>query len=305
MISRALIFVNKFNDMIKSMTGYGKCQIDLNNKSISIEIRSLNSKQLDINLRTPQLFREKEMEIRSLLGQVLERGKIDATISIDSKTDSPVVSINQPLALQYYQQLKSLAELIPEASMDDIVSILVKLPDVFKIEKEEIIESEWEQINQGIRQAIADLEEFRRIEGVELEKDFTFRVNKILTHLVSIEPFEGERVAAFRARLKAHLEELNPEMTYDNNRLEQELVYYFEKLDITEEKIRLKKHIDYFIATLKDNDSPGKKLGFISQEIGREINTLGSKANDAEIQKIVVQMKDELEKIKEQLANIL
>jgi len=287
------------------MTGFGKCQIELNEKVISIEIRSLNSKQLDLNLRTPQLFRDKEMEIRSLLGQALERGKIDATISIDTKSDNPVVNINKPLAFQYYQQLKGLTESIPEARLDDILSILVRLPDVFKIEKEEITESEWGQINVGIHQAMAELDEFRRFEGAELEKDFTYRVNQINTLLDMIEPFEGERVAAFRARLKGHLEGLSPELSYDSNRLEQELIYYFEKLDITEEKIRLKKHIDYFLSTLKDHDSPGKKLGFISQEIGREINTLGSKANDAEIQKIVVQMKDELEKVKEQLANIL
>lgn len=301
----ALIFVIKFQHMIKSMTGYGKCQVEINSKTVIIEIRSLNSKQLDLNLRSPQVFREKEMEIRSLLGQALERGKIDASITIETAADNPLISINKPLAIQYYQQLRDLQESIPEARMDDILAILVKLPEVFKIEKEEFTEDEWEQISLGIRQAIDEVDKFRLIEGEILEKDFIFRINRIISLLECIEPFEGERVAAFKTRLKAHLEEITADLGYDNNRLEQELVYYFEKLDITEEKIRLKKHIDYFLTTLKDKDSPGKKLGFISQEIGREINTLGSKANDAEIQKIVVQMKDELEKVKEQLANIL
>lgn len=301
----AIIFVVKLLPMIKSMTGYGKCQIELNGKVINIEIRTLNSKQLDLNMRTPQLFREKEMEIRSLLGQVLERGKIDATISIESKTDNPVININKSLAIQYYQQLRSLSESIPEARMDDVLAILVKLPDVFKIEKEEITESEWELINQGVQQALEEVNRFRLIEGEALEKDLIFRINRIAFLLETIEPFEGERVVAIRARLKAHLEEIMQDLAYDNNRLEQELVFYFEKLDITEEKIRLRKHIEYFLTTLTEKDSSGKKLGFITQELGREINTLGSKANDAEIQKIVVQMKDELEKVKEQLANIL
>jgi uncharacterized protein (TIGR00255 family) len=291
--------------MIKSMTGYGKGQADLPGKSITIELRSLNSKQLDLNLRAPQIFREKEMEIRTFLGQTLERGKIDASLNIESKTENPMVSFNRPLALQYYNQLRSLSESIPEAKLDDILSILVRLPDVFKIEKEEISEEEWEQIHLCLVKAAQDLNEFRCVEGQELEKDFIYRINLINTLLSQVEPFENGRVESFRNRLKTHLEELAPDLNYDANRLEQELIYYIEKLDITEEKIRLKKHIGYFLSTLKDSESPGKKLGFIVQEIGREINTLGSKANDADIQKIVVQMKDELEKVKEQLANIL
>jgi uncharacterized protein (TIGR00255 family) len=291
--------------MIKSMTGFGKSQVELKGKTISIEIRSLNSKQLDLNMRAPQIFREKEMEIRSYLAQVLERGKIDANISIESKLDTPSAMINKPLAMQYYQQLKELKDAIPEAEMNDILSILVRMPDVFKSEKEEMADEDWSQINEGIAAAVKELDIFRQNEGAELEKDFVKRVKIIANLLNQVLPYEAERVGAFRARLKSQLEELSSDINYDENRLEQELIYYMEKLDITEEKIRLAKHIDYFIQTLKDKDSPGKKLGFITQEIGREINTLGSKANDAEIQKLVVQMKDELEKVKEQLANIL
>jgi len=287
------------------MTGYGKFQVDLSNKYFVIEIRSLNSKQLDLNLRSPMLFREKEMEIRSFLGQKLERGKIDASITIESRTEVPAAMINKSLALQYYGQLKDISASIPEARMEDILSILVRMPDVFKSEKEELTEEEWNLVQQGISNAVKDLDQFRQVEGNELEKDFKYRIDQITNLLSKIQPYESQRATTIRNKLKSQLEELSPEISYDSNRLEQELIYYIEKLDMTEEKIRLKKHIGYFLETLNDKDSPGKKLGFIIQEIGREINTLGSKANDAEIQKIVVQMKDELEKIKEQLANIL
>ena len=300
-----IIFVVKFIHMIKSMTGYGKCQIDLPGKTISIEIRALNSKQLDLNLRIPQLFREKEIEIRSTIGQKLERGKIDVSINIESKMENPAVTINKLLAVQYYQQLKDLAGSIPEARLDDVLSILVRMPDVYKVDREELSDEEWSQVYKGLEQAVKELDNFRREEGSELEKDFVFRINRIGELLEKVMPFEVGRVKSFRTRLKNQLDELGPDITYDSNRLEQELIYYFEKLDITEEKTRLKKHLEYFHSTLNDKESPGKKLGFISQEIGREVNTLGSKANDAEIQKIVVQMKDELEKVKEQLANIL
>lgn len=287
------------------MTGYGKSQVDLPSKTISIELRSLNSKQLDLNLRLPQLFREKEMEIRSLLGQMLERGKVDASVSIEARVENPSVILNKPLALQYYAQLKEISSEIPESRMEDILSILVKMPDVFKSEKEEIDEEEWKLISRSIQAAIKDLDNFRQIEGAILEKDFIQRINQIRELLKQVEPLESPRVTVFRNRFKSQLEELAPQINFDPNRLEQEIIYYIEKLDITEEKTRLRKHIDYFLSTLKDQEAPGKKLGFITQEIGREINTLGSKANDAEIQKLVVQMKDELEKIKEQLANIL
>lgn len=287
------------------MTGFGKSQVELKGRIITVEIRSLNSKQLDLNLRSPQIFREKEMEIRSYLAQKLERGKIDAVFTIESRTDSPSTIINKPLALQYYQQLKDLKEAIPEAGMDDILSVIVRMPDVFKSEKEEISDEEWQVILNGLAGAVEEADHFRQLEGTELEADFRQRVEKITALLKQVEPFESVRVTGLRSKLRANLEEISAEISYDANRLEQELIYYFEKLDITEEKIRLKKHIDYFLETLRDKDSPGKKLGFITQEMGREINTLGSKANDADIQKLVVQMKDELEKVKEQLANIL
>lgn len=291
--------------MIKSMTGFGKSQVELKGKTVSIELRSLNSKQLDLNLRSPQIFREKEMEIRSFLGQLLERGKIDVSISIESRVEVPSATLNKPLALQYYQQLKELKADIPEAALDEVLSILVRMPDVFKTEKEEMPEEEWGMIQAGLRSAVKELDDFRRSEGGELERDFIFRIGQIDNLLGQVAPFESVRIQAYRAKLQAQLEDISKDINYDQNRLEQELVYYLEKLDITEEKIRLGKHMEYFLQTLNDKESPGKKLGFIVQEMGREINTLGSKANDVEIQKIVVQMKDELEKIKEQLANIL
>jgi uncharacterized protein (TIGR00255 family) len=291
--------------MIRSMTGFGKSQAEIPGKIITVEIRSLNSKQLDLNFRIPAVYREKEMTARALIAQKMERGKVDVTITVESKIDQPVSSINKAIALQYLDQLKELAAAIPENKDSDILSILVRMPDVLKTQKEEFSEEEWNAIEQAFGGALASADQFRISEGIILEKDFKFRIDRILSLLSEIEPLESTRIASVRAKFEMRLQELNLDKSYDQNRLEQELVYYFEKLDITEEKIRLKKHCDYFIQTLSEIESPGKKLGFITQEIGREINTLGSKANDAPIQVIVVQMKDELEKIKEQLANVL
>jgi uncharacterized protein (TIGR00255 family) len=287
------------------MTGYGKSMAELPGRSITIEIRSLNSKALDINLRAPSVYREKELEYRSLISQKLGRGKIDITITIESTDDKPVTMLNKNLALHYYAQLKDLATSIPEAGQSDLLSILVRMPEVLKSEKEELTEEDWTVISQATVRALEEVEKFRLAEGAELDRDFRLRIKRILGLLEDISPFEGSRIEIIRARYKAQLKEFFQENNYDENRLEQEMIYFLEKLDITEEKTRLKQHCDYFITTLDAKEAPGKKLGFIAQEIGREVNTLGSKANDASIQKIVVQMKDELEKIKEQLANIL
>lgn len=291
--------------MIRSMTGFGKNQVDLPGKMITVEIRSLNSKQLDLSFRAPSVYREKEMTARSLVAQRMERGKVDVTISVESKNDQTVMTINKNIALQYFEQLKDLAASIPENQHSDLLSILVRMPDVMKSEKEEFSEEEWVLIQQSLEAALEEADKFRIAEGKILEQDFIFRIGRILSLLDAIEPLESPRIALVRNKFETRLDEIRQDKSYDQNRLEQELVYYFEKLDITEEKLRLRKHCDYFIATLGEMESPGKKLGFVTQEIGREINTLGSKANDAQIQMIVVQMKDELEKIKEQLANIL
>ncbi len=287
------------------MTGFGKSQVDLPGKIITVEIRSLNSKQLDLNFRAPSVYREKEMTARSLIAQRMERGKVDVNVSVESKNDQPVTSINKNIALQYLEQLNDLATAIPGNQQTDLLSILVRMPDVLKSEKEEFSEEEWVLIQQAIETALEEADKFRQTEGSILEQEFKFRIKSILALLGKVEPLESLRIANIRAKFEVRLEEIRQDKSYDQNRLEQELVYYFEKLDITEEKIRLRKHCDYFVLTLAEMESPGKKLSFITQEIGREINTLGSKANDAPIQMIVVQMKDELEKIKEQLANIL
>lgn len=287
------------------MTGFGKSQADLPGKTITVEVRSLNSKQLDLNLRVPAVYREKEMAARALISQKLERGKVDATITVDSKNDQPVSTINKGIALQYLEQLKDLAAAIPDNRESDLLSILVRMPDVLKTEREEFSEEEWKSVEKALVAALEETDNFRTAEGAILEKDFSMRIERIMALLKTIEPLEEKRIENIRAKFQNRLQEINTEISFDSNRLEQELVYYFEKLDITEEKIRLRKHCDYFIQTLAEIESPGKKLSFISQEIGREVNTLGSKANDAPIQMIVVQMKDELEKVKEQLANIL
>ena len=291
--------------MIRSMTGFGKCQADLPGKMITVEIRSLNSKQLDLNFRAPAVYREKEMAARALIAQKMERGKIDVTITVESKNDQPISAINKSIALLYAEQLKDLLASLPDHQESDLLSILIRMPDVLKNEKEEFSEEEWMAVQQAIESALADADRFRINEGKVLEHDFIMRIERILELLKQIEPLETTRIENIRAKFEQRLAELNMEKSYDKNRLEQELLYYFEKLDITEEKIRLRKHCDYFTLTVDEKESPGKKLNFITQEIGREINTLGSKANDAPIQMIVVQMKDELEKIKEQLANIL
>jgi uncharacterized protein (TIGR00255 family) len=295
--------------MIISMTGYGKAVAELPGKKLVIEIKSLNSKGLDLSVKLPGAFREKEVEIRTLLSQRLERGKVELYVSAERSVDTAAYSINKPLFLQYYQELKSLLSELKEENKEGLLSVILKIPDVMQSDKSEFEAADWEIVAQGIENALLSVGEFRSAEGSILESDIRARVQLILDLLNSIEPLENNRLNDIRERIRSGFQNITKsdllQTKPDENRFEQELIYYIERLDITEEKVRLKKHCDYFIQTLKEANSQGKKLGFVSQEMGREINTIGSKANDAGIQMIVVQMKDELEKIKEQLLNIL
>jgi uncharacterized protein (TIGR00255 family) len=295
--------------MIKSMTGFGKATLELGSRKISVEIKSLNSKQLDINTRIAGPYREKELEIRADTGRFLERGKIDINILLDSNGDGSGLSLNKPLIRNYYSQLRELALELNEPATLALLPVITRLPEALKSEREEIDENEWIALNSTIQEALKQIDAFRLQEGLLLEKDMIARISNILALLELVEPFEKRRIVLLRERMMRNQAEYrdanaNPEK-FDENRFEQELFYFLEKLDITEEKIRLHQHCDYFKETLAEPDSNGRKLGFILQEIGREINTLGSKANDADMQKLVVQMKDELEKIKEQILNIL
>lgn len=291
--------------MIKSMTGYGKSTFTFANKKITIEIKTLNSKQLDLNLKTPAPYRDKEWEMRSIIAAALERGKTDVIISLETVFSESATLLNLNLAKIYYQNIKLLADTLNLPVDNNMLSTIVKLPDVLKPEAAETTEEEWNCIKENLNIALKEANQFRITEGAILEKDFMQRINAIAQLQKTVEPYEAERKQEIRKKLLAAIKSFNGEINHDDNRLEQELIYYLEKFDITEEKIRLQKHLQYFIETLSDKASNGRKLGFILQEIGREINTLGSKANHAEIQKIVVQMKDELEKMKEQALNIL
>ncbi len=292
--------------MIKSMTGFGKSICEITNKKITIEIRTLNSKLLDINTKIPNIYKEKYLEIRLQLAKKLIRGKIDLSIFIENIGGTINYSLNKALAKEYHKELKDLCSELGEEEFSNFLTVLIQMPEVIQPKKEEIDENEWFQIKSTIEKAIRQVDEFRLQEGKILEKDFVKRISIIEKLLVEIETFEKDRIVNLKKSIWKNLSELIDEKDkIDKNRFEQEIIYYLEKVDITEEKVRLKKHCDYFIETLNEPTSKGKKLNFICQEIGREINTLGSKANDAQIQKIVVQMKDELEKIKEQILNIL
>ncbi len=295
--------------MIASMTGYGKAEAALTGMKITVEIKSLNSKQTDISLKLPSFYRDKEPEIRNLLTRRLERGKIDFYIYTEITGDVTSVTINRQLALHYYRELKQLLSEMEGASGEEILPVIMKMPDVLKQGTEEISDADWVSVLDAIDKAVSEVLKFRSGEGKILEKDLRQRVNAILELLKSVEPFEKKRTEDIRERLIKEFENLSGSdkspIEIDANRFEQELIYWLEKLDVTEEKVRLEKHCIFFLETLSGEASQGKKLGFIAQEMGREINTLGSKANDAGIQKIVVLMKDELEKIKEQLSNIL
>ena len=287
------------------MTGFGKAECECQNRKIVIEIKSLNSKQLDMNARIPSGYREKELAFRTLVSKKLKRGKVDFNISVENSGDASNFSINKALALKYYREMQSLSNEIGENNNVDYLSVIMRLPDVMMSEKEEVNEDEWKLLFGAVEKAIGRLDDFRVEEGQNLHKDLTERTNKIMELLVQVDPYEKLRIENLKVKIKRDLYELTDKDNVDKNRFEQELVYYIDKLDITEEKVRLKKHCEYFLETLDEAVSQGKKLNFIGQEMGREINTMGSKAGDANIQKIVVQMKDELEKIKEQLFNIL
>jgi len=291
--------------MIRSMTGFGRCTLELPGKSISVEVKSLNSKQFDANLRLPPLYREKEGELRMLLNAELERGKVELNINIDRNGESGSYSFNRDLAKQYFTEMKILADELGLGLNDEVVNALTRMPDVLKASQDALSDEEWKSVKEAVLDAVGKLNDFRSKEGAALGKDLEERTSLIEKLLGDIPPLEGKRIETLRERLTKHLDESVPQGSVDMNRFEQEIVYYMEKFDITEEKVRLKKHCQYFNETLAEPGSNGKKMGFISQEMGREINTLGSKANDADIQKIVVLMKDELEKIKEQLFNIL
>jgi uncharacterized protein (TIGR00255 family) len=295
--------------MITSMTGYGKAVAELPGKNLLIEIKSLNSKGLDLTVKLPGAFREKEMEVRTMLSQRLERGKVELYVSTEKSADAASFSINRALFLTYYKELKNILAEAEEDTTDGLVPAVLKIPDVLQSEKSEFDDADWDVLATGIEKALKLIESFRLEEGKILESDIRTRVGLILDLLLSIEPFEQNRISDIRERIRTGFQNITKsdllQTKPDENRFEQELIYYIERLDITEEKVRLKKHCDYFLETISSLHSQGKKLGFVCQEMGREINTIGSKANDAGIQKIVVQMKDELEKVKEQLLNIL
>jgi len=285
------------------MTGFGKATKEFENKTVNVEIRSLNSKNLDLSLRLSSTYRDKEHELKSEITKLLERGKVDLSVYVESKIQETPVEINTDLAKSYYEKLKQLAIDLNEPT-SNMMSYVLKMPDVLKSERKEPNEQDWKDIQSVILLAVEGLNKFRSDEGKSIEKDFETRIGIIADSLEKIKEHDAARIQNIRDRIKKNLDEVVGKDKVDNNRFEQELIYYIEKLDINEEKVRLKTHLDYFIKTMKE-PAGGRKLNFIGQEIGREVNTIGSKANDAEMQKLVVLMKDELEKIKEQTNNVL
>jgi uncharacterized protein (TIGR00255 family) len=287
------------------MTGYGKATVTYKGKKINVEIKSLNSKSLDLSARIAPLYREKEMEIRQLISKSLERGKVDFAIWIEKDAAADATPINTALVENYYQQIKAISSKTGIPEPQDWFYTLLRLPDVTaRTDQETLDDEEWEAANKAIHEAIEHLTDFRKQEGAALQKKFAEKIDNISVLLTSIEPYEKSRVEKIREKIVEGLKNI-PEVEYDKNRLEQELIYYIEKLDISEEKQRLANHLKYFRQTMDDGHGQGKKLGFIAQEMGREINTTGSKSNQAEMQNIVVKMKDELEQIKEQVLNAL
>ncbi len=290
--------------MIQSMTGYGKSVLQLPTKKVTIEIKSLNSKNLDLNVRIPSCYKEKELLTRKKIAKKLVRGKVEFSIYMETTGDETTTSVNQKIVKNYMEQLKNIIPPYKTEYEDvEILKMAVKMPDALSTEREELDETEWAEIDKHIDIALENIVQYRTDEAKSLEEDFKLRVLNIRTYLTKIQELDGNRIANVKERLRKAIDDLK--VTIDENRFEQELIYYLEKLDINEEKVRLGNHLDYFLETLDTNDSNGKKLGFIVQEMGREINTTGSKANYAPMQKLVIQMKDELEKIKEQILNVL
>ncbi|MBC5862106.1 YicC family protein [Flavobacterium sp. F-328] len=286
--------------MIQSMTGFGKATLQLPTKKITVEVKSLNSKGLDLNVRMPSLYREMELGLRNQIALKLERGKVDFSIFMESTAEQTSTKVNVPIVKAYISQLR---EVYPQADETELMKMAVRMPDTMKIEREEIDENDWIQIQTVIEEALQNILNFRQDEGMSLEKEFQLRIGNIRQYMTEALALDPERVQAIKDRLQTAIAELK--VNVDENRFEQELIYYLEKLDITEEKVRLTNHLDYFLETINGTEANGRKLGFITQEMGREINTMGSKSNHAQMQKLVVQMKDELEKIKEQVLNVL
>lgn len=285
--------------MIQSMTGFGKASLQLPTKKITVEIKSLNSKGLDLSVRMPSAFREMELGLRNQIAQKLERGKVDFSLFIEITGEETSSKVNVPIVKAYINQLRE----VVAGDETELLKMAVRMPDALKTEREDIDESDWAQIQGVINEALENIHSFRVTEGVALEKEFLVRISNILSLMNDTVALDGERIQNVKDRLHHAIEELK--LTVDENRFEQELIYYLEKMDITEEKVRLENHLNYFIETLAGTEANGRKLGFITQEMGREINTMGSKSNHAKMQKLVVQMKDELEKIKEQVLNVL
>jgi uncharacterized protein (TIGR00255 family) len=286
--------------MIQSMTGFGKATLQLPTKKITVELKSLNSKGLDLNTRMPSVFREMELGLRNQLSQRLERGKIDFSLYVEVTGEETSSKINVPIVKGYINQMK---EVIPNADETELMKMAVRMPDALKTERDEIDENEWKEIQKVIDQALENMVQFRKDEGISLEKEFSLRISNIMKLMNNAVGYDAERVETVKTRLRTALDEL--QLNVDENRFEQELIFYLEKYDITEEKVRLENHLNYFIETIAGTEANGRKLGFITQEMGREINTMGSKSNHTEMQKLVVMMKDELEKIKEQVLNVL
>ena len=291
--------------MIRSMTGFGKVTADLGSRTVNVEVKCLNSKQADLYIKLPALYREGENQVRNELTRTLQRGKIEVSVWFESTGNERNVSINQAIIADYLEQLNQMEPTIKMPGNDVLLPLVMRLPDVIKVDKQDFDEAEWSKLFETIKQAIGLVEEFRLQEGRSIGEDFKTRIRLIMEGVTRIRAIEKNRIERLRERMSNALTDIVERIKVDQNRFEQELIYYIEKLDINEEMVRLGNHCDYFLETLDTEESPGRKLGFISQEIGREINTIGSKANDSEIQRIVVEMKDELEKLKEQSFNVL
>ena len=291
--------------MIQSMTGYGKATAEVGNRKVIVEIKSLNSKAMDISTKIIQAYRDKELDIRSRITAALERGKVDFALYIDAAAATSAQTINAAIFKNYLKQIESLAIEAEYKVPDDIISTVLRMPEVLSTNQmDEVSDEEWVAVSKAVDQAINALVEYRKVEGAALENKFREKISNISALLASVEPYEKDRVTKIKERMRASMIDAVGK-NYDENRFEQEMIFYIEKLDISEEKQRLSNHLDYFIKTLEEGHGQGKKLGFIAQEMGREINTLGSKSNQAEMQNIVVRMKDELEQIKEQVLNVM
>ena len=286
--------------MIQSMTGFGKASLQLPSKKITVEVKSLNSKGLDLNVRMPSVYRELELALRNEIAARLERGKVDFSVYIEMTGEQTSTKINVPIVKAYIQQMRAVIE---DADETELMKMAVRMPDALKTERDEIDENDWIEIQKVIQEALNNIAQFRVDEGKSLENEFQLRIGNIRQYMTEALALDPERMQAIKDRLQSAIDEMK--VNVDENRFEQELIFYLEKLDITEEKVRLTTHLDYFLETINGTEANGRKLGFITQEMGREINTMGSKANHAQMQKLVVMMKDELEKIKEQVLNVL